>query len=231
MNADKKKLAILGVLALLMIGVGAFTFLGRGAAPAATSNLVQADAGTPTDTSSDPNAELVEIDPNTGEPITVDPNAQTAQGQGEVAGQTVFAMAPFGPRDPFMVPASLQKEDQTPEPPRPAPEPTRRPDPIASTGSTSPFNPGISGPLPTVPGAGGSAPVLEVKPQFVVKGVLLGRKPIAVLEDSSGNQRLVALGGSIDGDTKIVAIDEGGITVIHKGKRMKFALQEEARND
>ena len=81
-----------------------------------------------------------------------------------------------------------------------------------------------------MPGAG-SAPVLEVKPQFVVKGVLLGRKPIAVLEDSNGNQRLVALGGSIDGDTRIVAIEEGGITVVHKGKRMKFALQEEARND
>jgi hypothetical protein len=61
---------------------------------------------------------------------------------------------------------------------------------------------------------------------YRVKGILNGPKPMAVFEDDSGNQRLVPLGGSVDGDSKVVGIEKGKVHIRHKGKDKVVDLSE-----
>lgn len=53
---------------------------------------------------------------------------------------------------------------------------------------------------------------------------MTGSKPIAVFSDSNGNQRLVPVGGSLDGDSKVVAVEKGSVTIEHRGKKQRLSL-------
>ena len=59
---------------------------------------------------------------------------------------------------------------------------------------------------------------------YQVSGVIVGSKPAAVFTDSGGNQRLVPVGGSLDGDSKVISIDKGQVTVEHRGKKLRLPL-------
>jgi len=225
MNNDKKKLMILGVLALLMVAVGAFTFMGGGA-PASPEVL--------TTKAADAYGEGSE-QPATGEDTVEGTEDKPTDGIADAdrPESGVLALAPFEPRDPFETPSSVPKTGTAVTPP--VAQPTAQMAPIQ--GNPRPQNPGNE---PFSPGQFGGAigggnpqnlPPIVVAPTFIVKGIILGNKPMAVFEDAEGNQRLVALGGSVDGDTKVVAIEQGKVTVNHKGKRYSLALQEVARND
>ena len=61
---------------------------------------------------------------------------------------------------------------------------------------------------------------------YTLKGVLVGKKPMAVFEDDNGNQRLVPLGGSLDGDSKVVGIEKGKVRIRHRGKDQTHTLPE-----
>lgn len=71
----------------------------------------------------------------------------------------------------------------------------------------------LPGPDPN--GADGAAQPLQAEPEFkyVLVGVVEGETPAAVFADSAGNQRLITLGGAIDGDSKLLSISRGKVTV------------------
>jgi hypothetical protein len=55
-------------------------------------------------------------------------------------------------------------------------------------------------------------------PHYSVVGVIQGAKPMAVVDDGSGNQKLVAVGSSIDGDTRLIGVDSSSVSVVIRGK-------------
>jgi hypothetical protein len=92
--------------------------------------------------------------------------------------------------------------------------------------------------LPSLPPIGidrsGGLPPMQITPDPSVKpaeprfeyrlsGVVVGQRPAAVFVDPQGGQRLVPLGGSLDGDSKIVGIERGTVTVSVHGKTMKIS--------
>lgn len=198
---DKKKLAILGALVVVMLAVGAFSFLGKSKpAPAASAEVA---ANEKADEEKAPATEE--------EGLT-----KTTEITGMVANH-------YSPRDPFEAPSGADSA-----PPRPAP-------PVQTKSRSSNNNSQPSGyvdayrPLPLagdLGSIGGGLPLVPTGPTYKVKGVLIGKKPVAVFEDESGNQKLVPLGGSVDGDTKVIKIEKGKVTVSHKGKTKTLALEE-----
>ena len=145
-----------------------------------------------------------------------------------------MAAMPYQVRDPFSIPADFSEKPV--EPPKPVAQPVQSApvQSLGSNGGSAPFNPDISGTLPPMGGGGiGGSPTMPVvtKPMYTVKGIMLGSKPLAVFEDGDGNQKLVPVGGSIDGDTQVVAIEKGKVTVSRNGKRHTLVIDEVARND
>lgn len=222
MNNDKKKLMILGVLALLMVAVGAFTFMGGGSS--ASPEVLTTKATGAYGEGTDPQAN--------GDEATGDEKPTDGISEEDRPESGVLALAPFEPRDPFETPSSVPKANQITPPPAVTPTATHvspiQGNPPRQNSGNQPFDPNTFG---GGIGGGQNLPPVVVAPTFIVKGIILGAKPMAVFEDGQGNQRLVALGGSVDGDTKVVAIEQGKVTVVHKGKRYSLALQEVARND
>jgi hypothetical protein len=229
MKDDKKKMMILGVLALVMIAVGAFSFMGGGGAAATTE--VVATTETPTEgTDGDGTEAGVEGEEGAEGVEGVDSGLPTE-------GDGALALMPLPVRDPFTVPTGLDDRIQAapPAPVQQTPAPVAQssnPQPPAMHAGNAPLTPPMGGGLPSF-GEGNdvSLPPVVAKPQYTVKGIILGTKPLAVFEDGDGNQKLVSVGGSVDGDTRVVAIDKGRVTVSYKGKQHTLVIEEEARND
>jgi hypothetical protein len=59
---------------------------------------------------------------------------------------------------------------------------------------------------------------------YGVSGIITGAKPAAVITDANGNQRLIAEGGAIDGDSSIVSISRGKVVVRHKNKNITLTV-------
>ncbi len=221
MKDDKKKLMVLGALVAVMLGVGAFSFLGGGSTPppvVATDSKEKKDANAPKlDADGNPIVEGEEAEPPKNPLYAAalpqrDPFAETA-----LAGEQV---APVLPSHPL------------PTPNTPAPRPYKRPRSSGGTNSyIPPVNPGISGPLPQTWGNGeGNVSISPSGPEpssfgYSVAGTMTGgSRKIAVFTDSNGNQRMVPEGGSLDGDSKVVAIDKGSVTIEHRGKKQRLSL-------
>lgn len=211
MKDDKKKLLVLGVLVLVMLAVGAFTFLGgKKSAPVATTATT--DEGT-TVVDDAENAEVTEEE---------DPNGLRPELSGMIA-------STYSPRDPFEIPSGADLRGTKPQP-KPEPEqPKTQNRPATHTQQTPPLNPlGLGGNLPSLGDSGPGLPIIPAGPTYKVKGILIGKKSIVVFEDEGGNQKLVPIGGSVDGDTKVTNIEKGKVTVIHKGEKKTLTLEEEA---
>ncbi len=59
---------------------------------------------------------------------------------------------------------------------------------------------------------------------YTVSGTMTGGdKPVAVFTDSNGNQRLVPVGGSLDGDSKVISIEKGSVVIEHRGKKQRIS--------
>jgi hypothetical protein len=232
MNNDKKKLLILGVLALLMLGVGAFTFLSGG--QSASPEVVATSEPQNPDETAAPEGEAAVGEE--GEGSLEDELGKAGSDGTKVETEGLLALAPYAIRDPFSVPTSYDTRPGAVKQPEPKPEPVAQPKPEIAKPAARPQNDGYQpfnpGPLPSGPISGGApeAPVV-VTPNYRVTGILLGSKPLAVFEDANGNQKLVPLGGSVDGDTKVTSIQKGRVTVSHKGKPHTLVIEQEARND
>lgn len=230
---EQKKLMVLGALFVAMLAIGAFQFIPKGAPPAPPVTTDE---------------ESTVADGTDGEGAEGDGEVVEGEGDGEVDTTKLVvnalgeAVEPLNARDPFQEKGSLKPLDAEPvEEPKPPVQNTtpavqnNRPPALPSGGQGyEPVNPGgfpgFPDGLPSDGGAG-VVPIEEPEPQYLVKGVLVGNKPMAVFEDDKGNQRLVPLGGSVDGDTKVVGIERGKVTISRRGKEKTLVIQEEARND
>jgi hypothetical protein len=57
---------------------------------------------------------------------------------------------------------------------------------------------------------------------YALEGIILGPHTAAVFVDSAGNERLVPLGGALDGDTRLVKVEGGRVTVRFHGKELRL---------
>lgn len=189
MTDEKKKIAVVGVLFVLVISIGAFQFVGGSEPPPAPAKT------------DGKKAELAkEADANKTKNPEVAFNLST--------------------RDPFEAPEPPKVVPPAPvqEAPRPRP---RRDDP----GFTPMVPSGVQQmPAPMQGTLGATTPPKVEEPKFgyTVAGVMLGDVALAVFRDSGGNQRLVREGGSLDGDTKVLSIQKGKVTVSFRGKNLEL---------
>jgi hypothetical protein len=216
---DKKKLVILGSLFLVIIAVGAFQF-SKGGGSEVPAEPVAKSKEASTDTEST-------VASKTGDAES----ENTEEGQtGEGVDPALIAAARLNPRDPFdgaawdanRVPAQV-----TPvAPPQPRVAPPMRPTSMGGSGF-KPIPIG-EGALPTPEGSstpitGGKLPSIEDFP-YTVAGTMVGDRPCVLLTDSTGKQKLVNVGGSIDGDSQVVSVSKGAVTVRHRGKTKTFRV-------
>lgn len=213
---DKKKILILGALFVVMIGVGAFQFVKSGdPAPAATAEKKS------------------ETTPAGGASATVDTKSGPGESQGgyKAAGDVtvdpaLIVAAKLEPRDPFDGRKWEKTEEVAPSVPPPAapkrPASASRPPRGISGAGFRPAGVPIEGVLPEAgaPVAGapqGQLPSVEDFP-YVVAGTVSGDRPVVILTDPAGKQKIVPVGGQVDGDSQIVSISNGKVTVRHRGK-------------
>lgn len=233
-NNNTKQLAIVGVLAAVLLAVGAFQFMGPSPAPVPPADTTVAAGG---------------------------PTEAPLEGEGIVEGKTPadpvreallsYATSNATPRDPFKPAGTLAQEYAMPQgkiaPPAPAPvvgNPnegrTSRPNRIPRN-DVGPVNPmegsfpggGSMGLAPTGPIASGANPgvpsTITGGSSYKVKGIIVGTTRMVVLEDADGNQKLVPEGGSVDGDTTVVKVQGNTVKISSKGRRKDVALEEERR--
>ena len=221
MKDDKKKLVVIGALATVLLGVGAFTFLGGGPTPPPAPLEVKK-----TDGGKEDGTKVSKVDEN-GNPIV-------GEDEKEPPKNPLYVMD-LPQRDPFQV-RPLAGEEFKPIPPtQPLPSPSkpapRRPGPRRSYGAgdygTAPYQP-LTGSLPNA--GGGSVTLTPSGPDpsafgYTVSGTMTGgSKSVAVFTDSNGNQRMVPVGGSLDGDSKVLSIEKGSVTIEHRGKKQRLSL-------
>lgn len=196
---DKQKGIVVAVLVVLVLGIGAFQFVNMSnpvpAKPAAEEKKEAVAAETKGEAEIDPMANL-------------------------------FALN-MKPRDPFQEESLPQIETENP-PAQPTPPPVANPGrtirpPRPLEGGLNPWD--VQGPLPNgaPPGLKPSDPLVNSdEPNFRVNGVILGARPAAVFVDGNGNQRLVTVGSSLDGDSQLVSVEKGKVTVRRKGKTLTY---------
>lgn len=201
---DKKKLMVLGAMGVVLLGIGAFQFV------KASGSQQPAPAATPAVTST-PSTTAANTDGSKADD-------QTPPQQNDL----VKGAYPY--RDPFhALVDSNPRPASNPMPP--VPQPGRRNDGI-------PNFPGIDkqGSLPNVVAAnangGVTVPVKPPAPAFgySLAGVIMGRKPAAVFIDAQGAQHLVQLGGSLDGDTRLVNLDRDHVVIKVKDQFKNLTL-------
>ncbi|MBX7134784.1 MAG: hypothetical protein K1X67_19115 [Fimbriimonadaceae bacterium] len=218
---DKQKLIIVGVLGVLVIGIGAFQFMGGEPAkkPVAKKSTSDPDSKKPSDSAEPVDEKKIDL--------------------GRLIAGNLPPRDPFRPVDipavPDPKPSSQPGETEKPEKVEQAP-PKSEPTPSGprSTGAMRP--PSMSGQAPLNPmgglppaGAIGAGPGMAIQagtplrqpgePAYSVAGVVIGKERMVVLQDDNGNQRLVKLGEKIDPDNRIVDIDRGGKVKVRNGKK------------
>lgn len=204
LDKEKQKLLIVGVLGLVVLGVGAFQFMSSSSPPVSTTEKKP------------------------------EPDKQAEPGQTGDALAGIVASTSL-PRDPF-VPGRL------PEQPKPATDtvkPTNPPTQQESAGSRRigsrstpslpPLRPmsgnidlgrGLPNPLGGEKASQTTPPGRTDDFNYSVSGVVVGQRPVAVFEDGSGKQLLVPLGGSINGQSRVIGIERGKVILEHRGKRL-----------
>lgn len=197
---DKKKLAVVIVLAIAVLGIGAFQFVNMSSTPAPVAKVEEKAKAEP-------------------DPEQVEENPERAM----VADLYTVGMSV---RDPFQEGVLPQQENLSPTTtPTPTPQP-----PIRRPGRTR-IPPPLGGDFRPLPPTGGGINVQPGAPirnpdefSYSVSGVITGAKPAAVFVDGSGNQRLVTVGGSLDGDSQLVGVEKGKVTIRHKGKTQTLTV-------
>lgn len=182
MKADneKKKVIVVVALAVAILCIGVFQFVGGGGSSAK-----------PTTKKADKPAEAAATEYAADKSAGADPMKE------------LYALD-MPARDPFWQTVSLPSEEQpapTPQP-KPSPQPPRE---WTGNPMVSPLPP-LGGSLPTGIEPTGGAPQVPTGPAYSVSGVIRGTKNAAVISDANGNQRLVREGQMLDGDARIVSV-------------------------
>jgi hypothetical protein len=203
-NSEKKKVTILICLFFAVICIGAFQLMGHRRPPPAPDPKKPNSSGLSNLT------------------ITV---ASTQSAHADASGpikNPQFAND-LPERDPFAPPAdALPKDASTTAASKPADAPTPFPAQKRHTEGFKPFDPlPAAGAISPVHGAPGSQPHSS---QLRLVGVIRGFRPMALFSDDSGNQKLVPLGGRIDGDTRLTGIGEGSAFIDFRGQRRRLTM-------
>lgn len=210
--SDKQKFIVIGVLAALVLGIGAFQFMG-GEAPKKPSAKKSSDT----------------VKDAKGEPLDESKAALT-----KLIATNLPARDPFRPADIPGMPEPQKSPDTTkapdPEPPKVEPSKTPTREVAGTTGSPGILKGSIPvDPMGGLPPAGGGGPKVMVQPgaplrapgepPYSVAGVIIGKEKMVVLQTDSGSQVLVKLGDKIDGDNRVVSIEAGGKVRVKSGKK------------
>jgi hypothetical protein len=217
---EKKQQVAVGVLALAVVSVGAFQFKSLNSAPEAPEAVELSASAEAKSNDKDLLA------------LTQHKNPTVEEKDDELRKQlTKILVANTRPRDPF-TPANAEDfidDAKVITPPSPgntgssSPQiPPLNPIPGVLGGSTTVFNPD------TGEGISNLANVQPAQPEYRLKGVMLGTKKLAVFEDASGNQRVVPLGGSLDSETKVVAIEDGKVKLESQNQAKILGLEKDA---
>ncbi len=249
---DKKKMMIIAALAVIMLGVGAFQFMGGSAKPEPVAKgtktppkltTVSDPQTTPHATTPDPsgaiNQDLTAVTSGNG---TANGEVKTETGNGEAAVEMtvdpmLVAVERLSPRDPFNgvawdLEATARTASQPVSTPTPRPQPVaiRRPRGLGS--QTRPWEPG-TGDI-KLSGVGGGNEVAQQMPvydevPYKVTGVINGSRPAVVVSDNAGgSQRLVRVGSKLDPDTEVIGIQRGKMIVRKHGKVKTISIEEGA---
>ncbi len=224
---EKKKIAILGGLFVVIIGVGAFQFAKGGASDAPTE---QVSAKKPEAT------EATTEKPTQEAPSEGDAHAEGTAESDNVVDPALIAAARLNPRDPFDGTSwDINLKAVPTQPTVAAPKPRPTPPPMKGMGGSGfapmPIGGGV---LPSVGNtaeiSGGKLPSIEDFP-YTVAGTMVGNRSFVLLKDASGKQKLVSEGSAIDGDSRVISVSKGQVTVSHRGKTKTFRVGGNPSND
>lgn len=225
MQDDKKKMMVLGVLGVVLVGIGAFTMIPQEGPPPPST----ASGWKP--------------------PVEGTETATSAEEQEPAKNPSVVAL--LDRRDPFDVPDNMEEKrpeassQEVPPPPTPRASSRRsrenwRPSGMRNMPDFDFQLPGARNEVEVRPATppteaindatsnpGAVTPPKDPEPTFDygVNGVILGRRPAAVLTDKQGNQKLVVMGGAIDGDATLVDVRPGAVIVSFRGKRLRVEMK------
>jgi hypothetical protein len=185
---------VLGAMGVVLLGIGAFQFVKASGNQPAAPAAKTAASTTASAASGT----------NSNDSTASDPASQ----------QNNLVTGSFAYHDPF----------------KPLVDTNKTPTPVAMTQPTPhlpnlPIDKGVLPPALTSPN-GVTVPVNPPAPQFgyALAGVILGNKPAAVFIDAQGAQHLVQLGGSLDGDTRLVNLDRDHVVLRVKGQDKNLTL-------
>ncbi|MEI7575708.1 MAG: hypothetical protein WCK51_02365 [Armatimonadota bacterium] len=181
MNREKKQMVVLGVLALMIVCVGAFQMMGGSSAPA------PAPAAKKEEKTAEKTSAVSEDKPKFANPDQSVPLAKRD---------------PFAP-SAFAIAANVDPATVPPTKPGPKESPRVKPIPDALGGPKPEFNWEAGGVKDS-----GVGPLVPPAPKFgyTLIGFVQGKYPAAVFADATGNQKLVEAGDAIDGSATLVAV-------------------------
>jgi type II secretory pathway component PulC len=92
--------------------------------------------------------------------------------------------------------------------------------------------PGKLGDVGTLPSGAGvgdnpmapSATPAEKPFGYRVVGAITGDRSAVVLQDSSGNQKLVPEGSAIDGESRVRRVENGAVWIEYRGKKLRVTV-------
>jgi hypothetical protein len=231
---EKKKMIAVGALGVVLLGMGAFKLLPSGSAPA-PAPLAKKTAH-PTTVASNETASAPK-----GEAGNAN-NAGTGSGAVNSDGMPKITIDPqtLPPRDPFEIPPTTQDMTGAPKTPD---QPGPRTFSHGSSNADRPMPPNrfkkpdvMQGNLPVLPipdsghpegtktADNSTAKPAEPVFDYHLGGVMFGAHPVAVFADKAGGQRLVSVGGSIDGDAKLVSLSRDEATISFRGRTLRLPL-------
>lgn len=204
---DKKKKIALGSLVFAIAAVGAFQFTTGSSGPDTTKA-----SGKKVDAKAQDQAKATGHSENL---YNVDQDSNSA----------IITASALPARDPFDGSAWQPKPEDFKPVPEANPEVVKpRASAKRSSGLVPPFNPSMSG-IPDINGntikfePGKPAPV-EAQFGYGIAGVITGARPAIVVSEPNGVQRIVQLGGHIDGDSMVIGIERGKVTIRFKDKTL-----------
>jgi len=215
LNAEKKKMIVIGVLGAVLLGVGVFQF---------TSGSPEEPKPKPKKQQSGANQETIIAESSETAEQIKDLMARSTPGVDNALSQ--LYSYPLSPRDPFARGSASLRQVETPH--QPAPQPPRRTSTPRPTVPPFRIEGELPGPLTMAPPGVSLQPGAEIRSPdeftYTLSGVILGTRPAAVFSDEAGNQRLVPLGSSLDGDSRVTGVSAGKVTVRHRGKTLTLSV-------
>ena len=196
MPADKKKIAIIVILFLVVLAVGAFQFTSGPATP-------------------NPSGKKIAVQ-----------KSLTADDVPPLANPLVASALPVrDPFQSVKLEGEETKDPTSPAPPV-LPHPTRTHMPGGLSGAFRTNRLGDVPILPNPAGNPEIRPMAVPEPPFTfsLAGILVGSRPAAVFKDAQGGQRLVVQGAALDGDTQVILIERDSVSVRFRGKTLRLTI-------